>query len=103
MSRTCHFADCLNSWDDTIYLTVDALETRWFCRHHWRFICYFFNSIISNCIKEDLGCERNHKVELDISEVNLAIVKFNNKYYDLCDNHMNTYEELVGWNSMFGI
>jgi len=98
---TCNFAACKAKDIETYTLTRDRYGYHWFCHRHWKFIVFLFK-IIRNCSRKKDGCVRNHHAEISELEKYLNTTKFEGKYWDLCDKHLATYDELLGIDLIFG-
>lgn len=95
--KRCSFSECkdYNGPRDTHLVVVDNFGYHWFCQHHWKFITFFFH-MVRDCIRKMEGCLRNHKAEIYEDESCMSTVKFEGKYFDLCDSHLAIYDELLG-------
>lgn len=95
--QPCRFLGCKdhNKSSDYHMYIVESGYALWFCPKHWEFICFLFNTLIKDCIRNNIGCERNHKAEVFSDEKALRTVKFDGKYFDVCNFHMDTLIEII--------
>ena len=98
----CSYTDCIKGNYLTALLTVDTYGTRWFCDEHWTVMGLLFNNIVLKC-SGVYSCRRNHHAEVGKKGLCLTTVKFEGKFFDLCDKHNDIYEELIGINSLFSM
>lgn len=92
---TCEFGSCKEDNSETHMVTVDIFGRQWFCSSHWMFVDFLFNVLVTRCCRGG-DCRRNHLADYHEEDRGFTTVKFNSKYYDLCDKHTPLYEELLG-------
>jgi len=97
----CCFIDCDELNKFTHMSTNDRFGQHWFCEYHWTLVSYVFKDI-KTCIRNSRGCIRNHKAEIYEYEKTLNTIKFQDKYWDLCDRHIGIYDEITGIDIIFG-
>jgi len=91
----CKFGICKEENKETHMVTVDFFGRQWFCSSHWMFVDFLFSMLVASCCRKK-GCRRNHLADFSEEDRGFLSVKFNNKYYDLCDEHTLLYEQLLG-------
>jgi hypothetical protein len=97
----CSFVDCKESNHFTHMTTMDRFGQHWFCSRHWSLLSFFF-TVAAECARTGMGCERNHKAEIDKYDNHLInTIKCDSKYWDLCDTHLGIYDEAVGIDLQF--
>jgi len=98
MSDVCSFSKCQELNEETHMFTIDYFGHHWFCREHWKFIEWFFNNLVGPCVRNNdtCDCSRNHHAQFDSFDRRYETVKAQNKWFDLCDEHLATYDELLG-------
>ncbi len=94
----CSFPSCKEEHLDAYRVSVDYFGRHWFCSKHWDFVCFLFNRIISPCARSKKGCIRNHIADYYEERRIHSTVKYNGKHFDLCDEHLRMYNELLGMN-----
>jgi len=75
--------------------TSDRYGQHWICEKHWKLMSYIFK-VVAECYRSKSGCLRNHKAEFYPSDRYINTVKFENRYWDLCDKHLGIYDEYIG-------
>lgn len=81
--------------------TVDRFGIHWFCEAHWVLVSYVLK-LVAECSRKHEGCFRNHKAEVDEYERLMNTIKFEDKYWDLCDMHLGIHDEVIGIDLIFG-
>lgn len=96
MSELCGFDTCRDANHETQMVSVDHFGHHWFCNKHWAFVEFFFNNMVIPCCRNDNGCIKNHAAEYYKSEFIYKTVKHDGRYYDVCAEHLNIYDQLLG-------
>ena len=83
----CHWGTCNGTNSETSFYTADFYDIRYFCNVHWVYVTRLMNSIRA-CSK----CYRNHNAEFYSDAIEIFSVKFDNKWWDLCGEHITEYD-----------
>lgn len=86
----CTYKDCRDHNTNTGRYVVDVYGPRFFCDAHWVLAGYIFR-----IIKECEDCHRNHKADWDRNYITYDSVKYQNKWWELCDYHWSLYDDMV--------
>jgi hypothetical protein len=96
----CDFDDCSSISEDTNLTVRDNDGIRSLCAEHWRTLNRLFEKV-SECYRKDFGCWRNHGADLYPNERSEYSIKYLDKYWELCDIHLQVYERFMSiWLTM---
>jgi hypothetical protein len=87
----CVHTQCKEKNTELTSYTYDWAAIRYWCENHWGIVCLLFRLISAEC---DI-CERNHPADFFEHELNMSTIKFQDKYWDLCDYHYGLYHDLM--------
>lgn len=93
-SPYCDFDDCRDRNKDTSYVVRDSSGIKVVCEEHWRVLNQLFE-MVSKCFRNGYGCWRNHGADLYPDERNSKSVRYMDKYWELCDTHVQLYQRFM--------